>query len=127
MIQELRQEYFPIIPHNTKTNKEERLMMALPKIENGSFLLPKIAPWLTDYENELFKFPSGRYDDQGDATMMILEFLGKNSINKWLRYSINPRDRNNVRAHVIPMGRGYSEYDQIMGNGMNFDNLFPRW
>lgn len=57
-------------------------MTALPKIENGSFLLPKSATWLTDYENELLRFPNTKYDNQVDATTMILEFLDKNSINK---------------------------------------------
>jgi len=33
---------------------------------------PREAPWLLDFENELFGFPNNRYDDQVDALFQAL-------------------------------------------------------
>jgi phage terminase large subunit-like protein len=42
------------------------------KFENGSVFLPKQAPWLQDYEDELFALPNVRFDDQVDSTSQAL-------------------------------------------------------
>jgi hypothetical protein len=42
------------------------------KFESGSVFLPKQAPWLHDYEAELFAFPNVRFDDQVDSTFQAL-------------------------------------------------------
>ena len=36
--------------------------------------LPREAPWLVAFENELFAFPNGRYDDQVDALIQALAY-----------------------------------------------------
>jgi predicted phage terminase large subunit-like protein len=47
-----------------------RVSIQLEKFAN--LFLPTEAPWLGDFENELFAFPHGRYDDQVDALIQAL-------------------------------------------------------
>ena len=49
--------------------------MQSPKFETGQALLPREAPWLATYINELLAFPNGRYDDQVDSTAHALDWL----------------------------------------------------
>lgn len=42
--------------------------------QTQSVLIPERAPWLADYIDELLRFPSGRYDDQVDATSQYLNW-----------------------------------------------------
>jgi hypothetical protein len=37
--------------------------------------LPNQAPWLAEFERELLAFPNGRYDDQLDALLQLLDWL----------------------------------------------------
>ncbi|GAA0709843.1 hypothetical protein [Dokdonella soli] len=51
-------------------------------IENGFVYLPKDAPWLADYEQEMAEFPQCRHSDQVDSTSQALQWfrdLGKNT------------------------------------------------
>jgi phage terminase large subunit-like protein len=43
--------------------------------------LPEQAPWLVDFENELFAFRNGRYDDQVDALIQALAYELKGEWN----------------------------------------------
>ena len=45
---------------------------ASAKFEAGQVLLPERAPWLADFEAELFVFPGGRHDDQCDSVSQAL-------------------------------------------------------
>lgn len=56
-------------------DKEARFLMQSPKFENGQALLPREAPWLSAYINELLAFPNGRHDDQVDSTAHALDWL----------------------------------------------------
>ena len=38
-------------------------------------LIPKSAPWLFDYLEELSSFPTGQYDDQVDSTTQFLNWI----------------------------------------------------
>ena len=42
------------------------------KFEAGQVFFPKCAPWLADFEAELFSFPGGRHDDQCDSVSQAL-------------------------------------------------------
>jgi hypothetical protein len=42
------------------------------KFESGLVFLPKGAPWLADFEAELFAFPGARHDDQCDSVSQAL-------------------------------------------------------
>jgi hypothetical protein len=59
------------------------MAVASAKFEAGQALLPERAPWLADFEAELFVFPGSRHDDQCDSISQAL--LDKNnSFMMWL-------------------------------------------
>ncbi|MEP7241569.1 MAG: phage terminase large subunit [Devosia sp.] len=53
-------------------DKLDRMHMQSTRFENGDVHLPKEAPWLADYLNELLGFPASRHDDQVDSTSQAL-------------------------------------------------------
>jgi phage terminase large subunit-like protein len=57
-----------------RRDKITRLRSALPKIENGSLLLPKTAPYLDDFLLECLGFPSVKHDDHVDALSQFLNW-----------------------------------------------------
>jgi predicted phage terminase large subunit-like protein len=59
-----------VIPEGDKLT---RVSIQLEKFANRQVFLPSEAPWLVDFENELFAFP-GRYDDQVDALVQALTY-----------------------------------------------------
>jgi len=66
--------------HNIKRyvpegDKIMRLHAQTATIENGFIYLPKEAPWLDQYLNELTAFPNGKYDDQADSTSQALGWI----------------------------------------------------
>ena len=65
--------------------KADRLVAQTAKIEAGHVLLPKEAPWLSDFLNEVLAFPNGRHDDQVDSISQLL-----NWVQEHLRYSQVP-------------------------------------
>ena len=54
-----------------------RMEAQTPKIEAGQVFLPKDAPWLGDFLDELLAFPTGRHDDQVDSVSQFLAWAGK--------------------------------------------------
>jgi predicted phage terminase large subunit-like protein len=58
-----------------KTDKLTRFAAVSAIIESGRVFLPEQAPWLADFESELFAFPSGSHDDQVDALTQCLDWL----------------------------------------------------
>jgi predicted phage terminase large subunit-like protein len=60
------------------TDKILRLHAQTAEFENGRVLLPRSAPWLADYVQELTSFPGSKYDDQVDSTSQALDYLKTN-------------------------------------------------
>jgi predicted phage terminase large subunit-like protein len=58
-----------------------RVSIQLEKFANRQVFLPEQAPWLVDFENELFAFRNGRYDDQVDALIQALAYELKGEWN----------------------------------------------
>ncbi len=76
LIQELKREGVSVTAYDPLGNdKLMRLVAQTAVIENGQVFLPKDAPWLTDYIQELISFPGGKYDDQVDSTTQALEWM----------------------------------------------------
>jgi predicted phage terminase large subunit-like protein len=76
LIQMLREEQsLNLIGRQPKGDKLTRMLRHEGRFEAGNILLPKEAPWLADFENELLAFPSGRYDDQVDALLLFLDWF----------------------------------------------------
>jgi predicted phage terminase large subunit-like protein len=55
-------------------DKRTRMYSQTPKLEAGSLILPKSAPWLSDFLEEYLAFPDGKYDDQIDALSQFLSW-----------------------------------------------------
>jgi predicted phage terminase large subunit-like protein len=56
-------------------DKVMRLHAQTTMFENGIVRLPRSAPWLHDYVQELTSFPGSKYDDQVDSTTQALDYL----------------------------------------------------
>lgn len=73
----LKREISGLIPYNPKTSKEARVIAVSPDIEAGNVYLPdpSIAPWISDFIDEVCSFPNAAHDDQVDCmTMALLRF-----------------------------------------------------
>ncbi|MDE3059736.1 MAG: phage terminase large subunit [Pseudomonadota bacterium] len=76
LLQDVRREsHLPVIPIQPRGDKITRFAAVSAMIEAGKLLLPAQAPWLSDFESELFAFPSGAHDDQVDALAQYLDWL----------------------------------------------------
>lgn len=73
IISQLRSAVSGLIPVDPgRSSKEARASAVSPFFEAGNVHLPRKAPWLADYEEELCSFPSAANDDQVDATTQAL-------------------------------------------------------
>lgn len=72
MIQALRETRMPIVPVTAKGSKESRIESCTGVLEAKRVFLPKEAPWLLDFERELFAWPQVQHDDQIDALALAL-------------------------------------------------------
>jgi predicted phage terminase large subunit-like protein len=62
------------IPFLPKDDKVTRMATASPIVERGDVLLPRQAPWLKAFLDELLQFPEGSHDDQVDAFSQLLNW-----------------------------------------------------
>jgi len=73
LLQDLRRETnLPLIAIQPKGDKILRVARITPMLESGRVALPKQAPWLTAFEQEISVFPNGAHDDQVDAMTQYL-------------------------------------------------------
>jgi predicted phage terminase large subunit-like protein len=75
LVQELRETLSRVKGIKCEGDKLMRMLAQTPEIENGNVLLPKQAPWLSDYVQELTTFPKAKYDDQVDSTAQALKWI----------------------------------------------------
>ena len=66
LIQTLRRESIAVLPIQRNKDKISRGHDAAPFIESGNVLLPRDAPWVSEFLAESSAFPSGAHDDQLD-------------------------------------------------------------
>ena len=69
LIQTLKREGIPILPIQRNVDKVTRAYDAAPYIESGNVLLPRSAPWLSDFLGEANGFPNAAHDDMMDPMM----------------------------------------------------------
>ncbi len=83
LIQALRQESSPGVPKpiaiKPDGDKLVRMEAQTAKIEAGQVFLPKDAPWLGIFLDELLAFPKGRHDDQVDSVSQFLTWAARRS------------------------------------------------
>jgi predicted phage terminase large subunit-like protein len=72
LIKDLKAAALPALGVIPEGDKPTRVSLQLEKFANRQVFLPREAPWLVDFENEIFAFPNGRYDDQVDALFQAL-------------------------------------------------------
>ena len=87
---------FSVLGMHPKDNKVTRLQRHQAKFECGQVWLPKEAPWCAEFERELLAFPNGKYDDQVDALLLVLDWYTENK-DYWatasgVQFFVNPRD-----------------------------------
>lgn len=76
LLQDARRETgLPLIAQQPKKDKVTRFAAISAMIEAGRVVLPEQAPWLADFEAELFAFPGGAHDDQVDALTQYLDWV----------------------------------------------------
>jgi predicted phage terminase large subunit-like protein len=72
----------PVIPIDPQgVNKLDRLIAESPTFESGKVYLPEAAPWLIDYESEVFGYPLATTADQVDSTSQYLKWARNRTIN----------------------------------------------
>jgi predicted phage terminase large subunit-like protein len=72
LIKDLKAAALPAVGVVPEGDKLTRVSLQLEKFANRQVFFPEEAAWLIDFENELFAFPNGRYDDQVDALFQAL-------------------------------------------------------
>lgn len=76
LLQDARREStLPVLPRQPVGSKITRFAAVSALIEAGRVLLPEQAPWLADFEAEIYAFPNGRHDDRVDALTQYLDWL----------------------------------------------------
>ena len=73
-------------------DKLSRTEAQLTDFESGRVILPRHAPWLGEFLNELLAFPNSRHDDQVDS---VTQFLG------WQRGRQRRRRRISIVAPIL--------------------------
>ena len=63
-----------VVPMRPDADKRTRMYCQTPKLEAGSLILPKSAPWVPAFQEEYLPFPDCRYDDQIDALSQFLSW-----------------------------------------------------
>ena len=75
----------------TGADKVMRMHAQTAMFENGIVRLPRSAPWLHDYVQELTSFPGSKYDDQVDSTTQALDYLrNDDAYEVWMKLGQNP-------------------------------------
>lgn len=93
LIQELSREGLYVQGIAPEGDKVMRMHAQTALIEGGFVFLPKDAPWLVDYRQELGTFDKGKYDDQVDSTSQALAwFQGKKNDGLLEYYKIMLRE-----------------------------------
>lgn len=78
LIQEMKRETgISVIAHKVAFDKTQRANSVTPLVEGGRVLIPKSAPWLDDFMQEMISFPNGVNDDQVDAFVIAVDRMSR--------------------------------------------------
>ena len=72
IIDSLKDKISGIIPVNPTESKVARAYAVTPVFQSGNVYLPKDAPWVSDYIDEMTKFDHAPHDDRVDSTTMAI-------------------------------------------------------
>lgn len=82
------------------TSKVDRLAACTAILERGDFLLPTVAPWLSEFRRELLCFPEGANDDQADAFSQLVKFAFESQ--RWVETSYDRNGRPSRPPRTSP-------------------------
>jgi len=85
LIQELRSQGFTHVTKTSGKGKQVDAEAVAPMVEVGRVLIPRTAPGLTEFRDEVIAFPNGKYCDQVDSMVQLL-VNARNAINYARRY-----------------------------------------
>lgn len=107
LIQELQQSTrLPIRPVKVDADKVTRAHAVSPLVEAGRVFLPKAAPWLADFLDELSTFPAGAHDDIVDSTTQALNYLRTSSASYGLLEMMKMlAAKPKLAAEITPAGK----------------------
>lgn len=90
LIEVLQKKFSGIIPITPLGSKEARADAVAPQFEAGDIWLPdpSIAPWISDYIEELVIFNNGLFNDQVDATTQAISNLSSQAATDWTPVSL---------------------------------------
>lgn len=74
--------YVPVIARDDKRTRAEA---QTARLAEGRYLIPEVAPWLTEFRRELLAFPNGRHDDQVDALVQFVEWSASPNGERFVR------------------------------------------
>ena len=80
---ELKRAGHQIITVKPEQDKQTRMSVQAAKIKDGRLFLPREKPWSAEFEDELFAFPNGPFDDQVDALSQALAHLAQQQPCGW--------------------------------------------
>ena len=81
LIQELKKSGLPVVAVRPERDKKTRLLMQLAKFEAGLVFFPRQAPWLPEYQAEIFAFPKVPFRRPSRQHLS-----GSSRRSVWLRY-----------------------------------------
>lgn len=111
LLQELRSTTrLPVIAIMPEQSKLFRATEVSPTVEAGRVILPELAPWLADYEGELFGFPLSAHDDQVDSTTQFLRWA-----QGWTGVAVESTGAGMTRTIAADIGPG-SEVGEGFGS-----------
>lgn len=94
IVQDLRRSSSICKPLAVKPRIEKvaRMQARAVMFETGKIFLPRVAPWLATYLDELLGFPNRRHDDQVDSTSQALDYIQQRQM-RFLQQPHRPRSR----------------------------------
>lgn len=76
LIQELQRETtIPVLPRPAETDLQMRASGVSPLVEAGNCYLPRSAPWLPEFEDEVANFPFAPFNDTVASLVQVLEYF----------------------------------------------------
>lgn len=83
-------------------NKVVRANMVSSPLENRIVYLPVNMSWVTDFINELARFPSGKHDDQVDVYAIAMQILIRirEAVTKGAKSYSSPKNKRNSKQSI---------------------------
>lgn len=75
LVQQAMRSGLPVKELRADRDKISRSLPMAARMESGTVYFKENAPWLHDFEDELFSFPSAQHDDQADAFSYIASII----------------------------------------------------